>query len=366
MDPGLRSRAAGVGKQATVVVDGFYGGRNWGDEWILRGVLSGLKRARVQRIGQILVFSADPAKSREWHGVTAVKYLSVQAIWCLWRSRWLLIGGGGLFPGTLLSLLRRLTLVLLARLLGRRVSCVGVGLEPWRNALERTIAKLIFRLSHDVVVRDSVSVELLRRLGITMTKVRKASDFTFLALEGNRVRIPRGANDEPPTVTVALNGAMRRGESDAGRRALVDSLSTCASQGPLRVNFVVSSKEEGDELAAREIATSLPKSIKVDVVEPTTPDEWLSAVVQSSVVVTERMHPGIVASAYGIPVFFLCSRPKLSDWAREFHWGDNLSSLPRCLQESSMGTQSEAEEVVREHASSLERVIARIAAEIEG
>ena len=46
-------------------------------------------------------------------------------------------------------------------------------------------------------------------------------------------------------------------------------------------------KEGGDELAAGEIVPSLPKSIEVDVVEPRTPDEWLSAVVRSSVAVGE-------------------------------------------------------------------------------
>ncbi|HLS90479.1 MAG TPA: polysaccharide pyruvyl transferase CsaB, partial [Limnochordia bacterium] len=61
-----------------VVVSGYYGFGNTGDEAVLRGLITALRRAGSV---EITVLSGNPRETRALHGVEAVDRYSLAAIW---------------------------------------------------------------------------------------------------------------------------------------------------------------------------------------------------------------------------------------------------------------------------------------------
>jgi polysaccharide pyruvyl transferase WcaK-like protein len=79
-----------------ILIAGYYGFGNAGDEAILESLVAGLRRDFSE--AQITVFSGDPARTEGSHGVSAVPWLEPEAIQsAVQESDRVIIGGGGLF-----------------------------------------------------------------------------------------------------------------------------------------------------------------------------------------------------------------------------------------------------------------------------
>ena len=87
-----------------ILISGYYGFNNIGDESILRTVIDNL-REKVPDV-DITVLSHAPAQTAEKYGVKAAARMSLWAIFrCVWRCDLLLSGGGSLlFQNQLLRL----------------------------------------------------------------------------------------------------------------------------------------------------------------------------------------------------------------------------------------------------------------------
>ncbi len=78
-----------------ILISGYYGFNNIGDESILRTVIDNL-REKLKDI-DITVLSQDPAQTSEKYGVKAARRMSLWDILrCVWRCDLLLSGGGSL------------------------------------------------------------------------------------------------------------------------------------------------------------------------------------------------------------------------------------------------------------------------------
>ncbi|MBR3456683.1 MAG: polysaccharide pyruvyl transferase family protein, partial [Selenomonadaceae bacterium] len=76
-----------------LVVSGYYGSRNGGDEAMLAAMLEVLSELDPKL--NITVISSDPEDTRRRHGVEAVSWLDMPGILCVLRKADLLISGGG-------------------------------------------------------------------------------------------------------------------------------------------------------------------------------------------------------------------------------------------------------------------------------
>ncbi|MGI6037258.1 MAG: polysaccharide pyruvyl transferase CsaB [Limnochordia bacterium] len=160
-----------------IVVAGYYGFGNLGDEAILAGLKEGLARLAPQ--ARLTVISADPLCTEKLHGLQAVARNSPAMVKAISKADLFILGGGGLFQDqtSLRSPLYYLSLVLLARALGRRVVFYAQGLGPLRSALGRAAAEMALRRAQWVSVRDGDSQRWAQERGIG---VRLTADPAFL------------------------------------------------------------------------------------------------------------------------------------------------------------------------------------------
>lgn len=275
-----------------VVISGYYGFGNLGDEALLSGMLGALRPRH-----QVTVLSQQPAATRSLHGVAAA-HRYYQALSALLKADALISGGGGLLQDSTSrrSLYYYLWLLRLARRLGKRVIVYGQSLGPLSAQGELEVAKVLKGLP--VAVRDRPSQALLARHDLTAELV---ADSALLLREGapsalSRQRvilIPRAGY---PDITVAL--------VEAGRRL--------AASGHQLAALALHADADAAELAR--LQAELPQ---LTVLRASSPVQVTELLMGAHYVVSARLHGLILAAVTQTPYAGLVYDPKVAAFLAE-------------------------------------------------
>jgi polysaccharide pyruvyl transferase CsaB len=150
-----------------VVISGYFGYGNTGDEAILAAMLSSM-RAIDPELTPIVISGNGPMTARA-HGVDTVARMRPAAIWrALRSSEGLVSGGGGLLQDrTSARPVAYYTGVMaLARSAGRPYVVHAQGLGPIARAANRMLAAAALRGAARVSLRDQGSIALARAIGV--------------------------------------------------------------------------------------------------------------------------------------------------------------------------------------------------------
>ncbi|HKV06880.1 MAG TPA: polysaccharide pyruvyl transferase family protein, partial [Thermoanaerobaculia bacterium] len=212
------------GTARRILIAGYYGHGNAGDEAILAAMLASLRNLSKDGLS-FTVVGGDPARIAAEHGVDAVSSLDVPAVVDAVRASDLVIlGGGGLFQDYWASPLETfltpaqgglpayLAIPALAALLGRPFMIYGVGVGPLTTDEGRRLTRIAFELCQAATVRDRESLELLQELGLPGpggVEIELAADPAFdlppaSAEEVNRLLSKWGVTPGEPLYGVAL------------------------------------------------------------------------------------------------------------------------------------------------------------------
>ena len=160
-----------------ILISGYYGFDNIGDESILRTLITSL-REKIPDCS-LTVLSHNPASTREKYGVEAVERMSPGAILRAVRQCDMLISGGG-------SLLQDVTssksihyylfIIRLAKLLGKKVFIYSQGIGPIDHAFNRRATARALKKADGIVVRDERSAKLLEQIGLPQERIVITAD----------------------------------------------------------------------------------------------------------------------------------------------------------------------------------------------
>lgn len=157
-----------VAKVYDVVLCGYYGFGNLGDELICRALIEMALKAGMSK-SRLCVLSANPKETSEKFGVAAVDRWNLFEVFrALRQSRSLLLGGGGLFQDStsLRSSLYYWGVVFLARMAGVRPWAFGQSVGPFRSKLAAKLARNALKHCSPRCVRDDNSAALLSSWGL--------------------------------------------------------------------------------------------------------------------------------------------------------------------------------------------------------
>jgi len=174
----------------TLLICGYYGRRNAGDEAILGGMLAGL-RAFAPDLG-LRVVSWNPDGTGRMHGVEAVPWQDVSGlIEAVRAASAVIVGGGGLFhdywgvdpaaalTGRQAGIAQYAAPILLAQMLGKPSMLYAVGVGPLRTSEGRTLTRDVVAAADLVTVRDLGSRALLAEIGCAVSGVELIPDPAF-------------------------------------------------------------------------------------------------------------------------------------------------------------------------------------------
>ncbi len=154
-----------------IVISGYYGFDNSGDEAVLQSILLGLQDSCTQYGVKLeaIVLSANPEQTAAQYGVRAVSRTNIKQILKTLRSADGLISGGG-------SLLQDVTglgsvpyylgVIKLAQWLKKPVFVYAQGIGPVKNRLFQWLIRAVFQHNAYTSVRDIESKQFLERLGL--------------------------------------------------------------------------------------------------------------------------------------------------------------------------------------------------------
>ena len=148
-----------TGQQSELVVAGYYGFGNLGDE----AIRVALREALAKRGIDTLWLTARPQTKDEID-----RRSLLQLFTALRRSRALVLGGGGLLQNRTSgrSLLYYLGLIGLARMARRPVFLLGQGIGPIDGRVARLLTRVALKGTSYIGCRDRGSVSFLRTLGL--------------------------------------------------------------------------------------------------------------------------------------------------------------------------------------------------------
>lgn len=293
-----------------IVLSGYYGFNNAGDEAILMAIISSLKQLSNL---EILVFSGDPKVTSIRHDVNSVHRFNVFAvIKSFIRSDLFISGGGSLLQDvtSIKSLLYYLSLIVLGNIFSKRVMLYAQGIGPIERKWLRKLTNWVLKYVDMIAVRDIESKNFLINFGVDKKKIQLTADAVFLlpqiGLQDGKVLLSRYGIDESSNL---VGVAIRSWHNDKYLGALVDALDALADAG--KKIFLIPLQYSVDVVVARKLQKAMRHDVKILEKEYTI-EELLSLVGNMELIIGMRLHSLIFAAVMGVPFVALNYDPKVT------------------------------------------------------
>lgn len=310
----LRREHAAKKKRSGVLICGAYGKGNAGDDAILKAILRQMKNIDCDM--PLYVLSHDPMQTRLRYHVGAVHVFNpFSFLPVMLRTRLYISGGGSLIQNQTSnrSLYYYLISIWLARHTGNRVLMYGCGIGPVNGEKNRRFAaKIINRCVDAITLREDLSAEELRLMGVTRPDVHVTADPALLLTP-----------DEPLAVDsfLQLSGLSPEGQYALfvlrpwpgfaeKKQAFVDTVNYVnQTYGLTPVFFAL--EPNRDVAPCQQVASAISCRSTL-IVAPQDEKLIIGMMKKMRVVVSMRLHTLIFASSVGAPLVAVSYDPKVT------------------------------------------------------
>ncbi|MGI6091560.1 MAG: polysaccharide pyruvyl transferase CsaB [Veillonellaceae bacterium] len=295
-----------------IVISGYYGFANAGDEAMLAAMIEVL--TDLEPNVKITVISGNPDDTRERHGVKAVYRLNYpEIIRALSKSDLLISGGGSLLQDVTSdrSLYYYLSIMMLAKKLGKKVMLYAQGIGPVRGALARGAMSYIGNMVDLITVRDEGSRDELKRLKVTKPPVYVTAD-PVVAMHpvdrqiGRAILSKNGVEGGAPLIGISVREWK---DWSHYKNAVAQVSDQIIDEFGARVVFLPMQWPE-DYTAAKKIASRTKRPATV-LPDKYTTSELLSLIGNFDMLISIRLHALIFASVMHVPMIGLSYDPKI-------------------------------------------------------
>ncbi len=324
-----------------LVLSGYYGFRNSGDEAVLKSILTALDEAAAQDGIKVepIVLSGDPEWTKRQYGVEAVHRTKLGEVrQALKSSDGLISGGGSLLQDAtgLGSIPYYLGIMQLARWCGKPTFVYAQGIGPVNRKMFQPFIARVFKSASYVSVRDEESATLLRRYGVPPAHIEVVPDPVMGLPDGSGaagklgeadviVAAPAAAptadtaiaegKDSPPVVGVSVR-FWRSDRADLDRAAA--ALEALVGRHAVRLRFLPFHRG-ADEDASRYVMERLAGSGASAKLAPAhdDPQLMLREVGRCALLIGMRLHSLIYAANQEIPLLGLSYDPKIDQFLQQ-------------------------------------------------
>lgn len=284
-----------------VLLFGYYGYQNTGDEAILQTVIQQLRSALPEISLKVLTYKSEETEQK--YGVKAVsrnRFLDlIRAI----RECDVVVSGGGSILQDVTSsrsLLYYLAIIWLAKKMGKGVMFYGNGLGPINRLLNRYLAKHVLNQVDVITLRDYQSKEALLALGVKK-EVHVTADIAFAmepleASVGKEILKAQGLDPEKKVIGISVRPW--RGKEQYKR--VVAKTADHLHELNYQVLFIPMQYPHDYHLS-KEICAMM-KGPGVVLEHQYSPLEILTLISQLDLMIGMRLHALIFAAIAGVPM----------------------------------------------------------------
>ncbi|MDT0124422.1 polysaccharide pyruvyl transferase CsaB [Paenibacillus sp. RRE4] len=329
-----------------LVISGYYGFRNSGDEAVLKSILTALQEESQRSNVTIepIVLSIDPEWTTSMYGVRAVHRMKLKEVReALKESDGLISGGGSLLQDAtgLKSIPYYLGVIKLAQWLKKPTFIYAQGIGPVHRKIFNPMIKSVFKSCTYVSVRDEQSADYLRRLGLKWNQIHVVPDPVMglpLPDTASPVReeadtsIAEGQSDHAKLPVIGVS--VRFWESDRKElTAIAAGLKKLVAKKAVHLRFMPFHLPD-DVQASRFIMEMLGdvtgKGSEISITEDLTdPQQMLEEVSRCDLMIGMRLHSLIYAASQYVPPVGISYDPKIDQFLLrlESEPAGNTSSL---------------------------------------
>jgi polysaccharide pyruvyl transferase CsaB len=345
----MGSESMTVSRAGKILIAGYYGFGNVGDEAILSAILTDL-RAQRQDL-EFIVISADPQGTAAEFNVRSVDWKDVEGLLgAAKESDLILLGGGGLFQdywgvpeNTALTashwgISYYSAMGMLAVLYQKPFMIYSVGVGPVVSEEGKQLTHWTFNTASACTVRDPESRDLLISLGVPGDKVTITPD-PVLALEldvTSAAEILRAQGIDlqtPPLLGVCIRNWGEGEDGDQWKRELAAALDDFLESHEVQIVFIPfqigSHTLENDHSVALDVLSMMAKRDKVCLFsEAFSPAVVGGLISHCHLIVGMRLHSLIFAANADVPAVALVYDPKVRSFMRSVGLSDYALELP--------------------------------------
>jgi polysaccharide pyruvyl transferase CsaB len=315
-----------------IVISGYYGFRNSGDEAVLQSILNALQK-QSQALGisiEPIVLSIDPEWTSATYGVKSVHRMKlVEVRQAIYESAGLISGGGSLLQDVTgsKSIPYYLGIIKLAQWMGRPTFIYAQGIGPVNRKLFHPLIKSVFRKCTYISVRDEQSRELLLSMGLEQKNIEVVPD-PVMGLSLPEDADASTQSSELSNSLPVIGISVRYWELDRRElEALTQGLIKANREIPLHLRFLpfhIPSDNEASRYVMEKLKGSITEhggqvSICEDAIHP---QQMLREVGQCDVLIGMRLHSLIYAAGRRVPLIGISYDPKID------HFLDRIQCHP--------------------------------------
>jgi polysaccharide pyruvyl transferase CsaB len=289
-----------------ILVSGYYGFGNAGDELILESIISELSFKRKDI--ELTVLSSKPKETSDVHKLRAVdRWNFIKVFYEILRCKVLISGGGGLFQDNTgnIGLYYYLLIILLAKIFGKKVYVYGAGVNNLKR-INRIITTRIFKHVDGISVRESDSFSLLTKWGLPGEKIKITADPVILK------EVAAGKYNKSETNVVFILQPPLKGVWNSELFAkLADAIYQRLKANLIFIPFY----PEKDAGFSKSVMKSMKS--KSTFVHWKHFDDIYNILGKADLVISQRLHGLILALLYGIPIIGISEDDKIDRFMKE-------------------------------------------------
>lgn len=298
-----------------VIVSGYYGFGNVGDEAMLAGIIAGMRDAAGDV--EFVILSGDPASTSAAHGVRAIARFDLRGLRReLADANLVISGGGSLFQDATSARSCLYYLYVIRQALKARVPVVvlGQGIGPLRRRWLRALTAFYLRRVQGIALRDSESARELERLRVRGPSVRVAADLSLAMPAPADEDVSRaygrlGIRDNEPLLAVAPRTWRVSGLGADFAAAFADAVRHAVAGIEPRPRVVVFPMQRPRD---DEVCRAVAEATSGALVEVQLPPPVLAGMMgRARVVVAMRLHALIFAAMGGAMPVAISYDPKV-------------------------------------------------------
>lgn len=304
-----------------IVISGYYGFRNSGDEAVLQSILLALEAegAAAGVTIEPIVLSIDPELTAGMYGVRSVHRMKLSQVRAAIReSDGLISGGGSLLQDTTgwKTIPYYLGIIKLAQWAGKPTFIYSQGLGPVNNDWFHRPIVSVFNQCAYVSVRDEESAHLLRQMGYTKGVEVVPDPVMGLPL---RSKTSGGAVEASDGTGVPVIGvSVRYWNKDRSElRGIAESLKRIQENRQVLVRFLpfhLPSDEQASQEVISYMGTNGPAA-GVELVKGVEhPQDMLGVVAACDLLIGMRLHSLIYAASQEVPLLGVSYDPKIDQF----------------------------------------------------
>lgn len=294
-----------------ILISGYYGYDNAGDEAVLQAILFNLKQEAP--FIKPVVLSANPEKTAKEYGVEAAHRLRFQEIWkALKQSDGLISGGGSLLQDEtgLGSIPYYIGVLRLAQIMGKPTFIYAQGIGPVNRKIFYPLIRSGFLRAKYISVRDRASSLLLTEMKVPSKTVEVVVDPVLALPPISKEKVQQIFRKEKLTQSPVII-AIRFWKS---QRHYLDTVAQVADQLIRMGEEVVflPMHEPMDRTASQYVISKM--SEKAKMMEIYDAPSLMGIIGESKCVIGMRLHALIFAAAVGVPGIGISYDPKVDQF----------------------------------------------------